>query len=70
MGRLLITSFLVWKKIMAEPMLYLSAYPKAHQQEYYDRLMQVCNSGDHVAWAAHYPQIFSHFKNNGLQVTL
>lgn len=51
MGRLLITFFLVWKKILGEPMLYLSAYLKAHQQEYYDRLMQVRNSGNYEAWA-------------------
>ncbi len=50
MGRLLITFFLVWKKILDEPMLYLSAYLKAHQQEYYDRLMQVRNSGNFEAW--------------------
>ena len=40
-GRLLITLYLVWKGILDEPMLYLSAYLKAHQQEYYDRLTQV-----------------------------
>jgi Fic family protein len=50
MGRLLITFFLAWKKILDEPMLYLSAYLKAHQQEYYDRLMQVRNSGNFEAW--------------------
>jgi len=50
MGRLLITFFLVWKKILGEPMLYLSAYLKAHQQEYYDRLMQVRNSSNYEAW--------------------
>jgi len=50
MGRLLITFFLVWQKILDEPMLYLSAYLKAHQQEYYDRLMQVSNSGNYEAW--------------------
>lgn len=50
MGRLLITFYLVWKKILDEPMLYLSAYLKAYQQEYYDRLMQVRNSGNYEAW--------------------
>ncbi|HEC13420.1 MAG TPA: Fic family protein [Acidiferrobacteraceae bacterium] len=49
-GRLLITFYLVWKKILEQPMLYLSAYLKAHQQEYYDRLMQVRNSGNYEAW--------------------
>ncbi len=50
LGRLLITFFLVWRGVMEEPMLYLSAYLKIHQQEYYDRLMQVRNSGNYEAW--------------------
>jgi Fic family protein len=49
-GRLLITLFLVWKGILDEPMLYLSAYLKAHQQEYYDRLTQVRTDGNFEAW--------------------
>lgn len=50
LGRLLITFFLVWRGVLEEPMLYLSAYLKTHQQEYYDRLMQVRNSGNYEAW--------------------
>ncbi|MDH3997360.1 MAG: Fic family protein [Desulfuromonadales bacterium] len=49
-GRLLITLYLVWKGILDEPMLYLSAYLKTHQQEYYDRLTHVRTSGDFEAW--------------------
>lgn len=49
-GRLLITLYLVWKEILGEPMLYLSAYLKTHQQEYYDRLTQVRASGNYEAW--------------------
>jgi len=52
LGRLLITFFLVWRGVLDEPMLYLSAYLKTHQQEYYDRLMQVRNSGNFEAWLA------------------
>jgi cell filamentation protein, protein adenylyltransferase len=50
LGRLLITLFLVWQGVMDEPMLYLSAYLKTHQQEYYDRLQQVRTSGHFEAW--------------------
>lgn len=50
LGRLLVTFFLVWRGVLEEPMLYLSAYLKTHQQEYYDRLMQVRNSGNYEAW--------------------
>ena len=49
-GRLLIALYLVWKGILDEPMLYLSAYLKAHQQEYYDRLTQVRTDGHFEAW--------------------
>jgi Fic family protein len=49
-GRLLITLYLVWKGLLDEPMLYLSAYLKAHQQEYYNRLTQVRTSGNFEAW--------------------
>jgi len=50
LGRLLITFFLVWRGVLHEPMLYLSAYLKAHQQEYYDRLTQVRTDGNYQAW--------------------
>ena len=50
LGRLLITFFLVWQGVLDEPMLYLSAYLKTHQQEYYDRLQQVRTSGQFEAW--------------------
>lgn len=49
-GRLLITLYLVWKGLLQEPMLYLSAYLKSHQQEYYDRLQQVRTDGNFEAW--------------------
>lgn len=49
-GRLLVTLYLVWKGLLDEPMLYLSAYLKAHQQEYYDRLTQVRLDGNYEAW--------------------
>ena len=49
-GRLLITLYLVWKGILDEPMLYLSAYLKTYQQEYYDRLTQVRTDGNFEAW--------------------
>jgi cell filamentation protein, protein adenylyltransferase len=50
LGRLLITFYLVWRGLLDEPMLYLSAYLKTHQQEYYDRLQQVRTDGNFEAW--------------------
>lgn len=50
LGRLLITFYLCWKRVMQKPLLYLSYYFKLHQQEYYDRLNLVRNQGDFEQW--------------------
>jgi Fic family protein len=49
-GRLLITLYLVSRGILDQPMLYLSAYLKIYQQEYYDRLQQVRTQGTYEKW--------------------
>lgn len=40
-GRLLITFLLCEKKVLHQPLLYLSSYLKAHRAEYYDRLTAI-----------------------------
>lgn len=50
LGRLLITFYLCWKKVMQKPLLYLSYYFKLHRQEYYDRLNLVRDRGDYEQW--------------------
>lgn len=50
LGRLLITFYLCWKKVMQKPLLYLSYYFKIHRQEYYDRLNLVRERGDYEQW--------------------
>ena len=49
-GRLLITLYLVSQGVLEQPVLYLSAYLKIHQQEYYDRLQQVRVDGTYEKW--------------------
>lgn len=49
-GRLLITFYLCWRKILQKPLLYLSYYFKMHRQEYYDRLNMVRNTGNYEQW--------------------
>ena len=49
-GRLLITFWLCSKKILSQPLLYLSYYFKRNRIEYYDRLMEVRKSGDWEGW--------------------
>lgn len=68
-GRLLITLYLVWKGILDEPMLYLSAYLKAHQQEYYDRLTQVRMDGNFEAWTRFFLEGVREVSRTVLQTT-
>lgn len=50
LGRLLITLFLIERKRLAQPLLYLSAYIEAHRQDYYDLLQRVRTHGDWTRW--------------------
>ena len=52
LGRLLITFYLLWKKVLSRPLLYLSYYFKRNRQEYYDRLQMVRDKGDYEQWIA------------------
>jgi Fic family protein len=50
LGRLLITLLLCERKILREPMLYLSLYFKTHRQYYYDLLNRVRLEGEWESW--------------------
>ena len=49
-GRLLIAALLEHWGLLPEPLLYLSAYLKQHQAEYYRRLSNVRTEGDWEGW--------------------
>ncbi len=49
-GRLMISLMLVGEGLLAEPLLYLSVFLKAHRREYYDRLQAVRTGGDWEGW--------------------
>ena len=49
-GRLLVTLFLVERKRLSQPLLYLSEYIEAHRQDYYDSLQRVRTHGDWMNW--------------------
>ena len=49
-GRLLITLFLIEKKVLSTPALYISYFLKKNRIEYYDRMTAVRNNGDFEQW--------------------
>jgi Fic family protein len=49
-GRILNTLFLIDKKLLDLPILYLSRYINEHRSEYYDRLLAVTTSNAWEAW--------------------
>ncbi|MEK9603053.1 MAG: Fic family protein, partial [Flavobacteriaceae bacterium] len=53
-GRLLITLFLVDKKILTKPLLYLSAYFEKNKSLYYDNLTFVRTKSDMKQWLKYF----------------
>jgi Fic family protein len=49
-GRILNTLYLIDKKLLDLPILYLSRYINEHRSEYYDRLLAVTTKGAWEAW--------------------
>lgn len=49
-GRLLITLFLMEKKVLTTPALYVSYFLKKNRVEYYDRMTGVRNKGNYEQW--------------------
>ncbi len=49
-GRLLITLYLIERKVLTTPALYISYFLKRNRTEYYDRMTQVRRNGDYEQW--------------------
>ncbi|PIE77240.1 MAG: filamentation induced by cAMP protein fic [Clostridiales bacterium] len=49
-GRLLIVLFLLEKKVISTPAIYLSFYLKQNRIEYYDRMSEVRRTGNYEQW--------------------
>lgn len=49
-GRLLITLFLMERKVLTTPALYISYFLKKNRIEYYDRMTEVRNKGNYEQW--------------------
>lgn len=57
-GRLLITLYLLEKKVLTTPALYISYYLKMNRIEYYDRMTEVRRTGDYEQWVRFFLQAF------------
>jgi Fic family protein len=55
-GRLLITLFLMEKKILTTPALYISYFLKKNRIDYYDRMTEVRNKGNYEQWVKFFLQ--------------
>ena len=66
-GRLLITLFLMEKKILSAPSLYISYFMKMNRVEYYDRMTQVRKTGDYEQWVLFFLQALSDSAEDAIQ---
>jgi Fic family protein len=53
-GRLLVTLFLLARKLLPAPLLYLSAFLEATRAEYYARLLAVTRESDWAGWLQYF----------------
>ena len=66
-GRLLITLFLMEKKILSIPSVYISYFLKMNRIEYYDRMTQVRKTGDYEQWILFFLQALSDSAEDAIQ---
>lgn len=50
LGRLLIVFYLMHRRVLRQPLLYVSAYLERHREEYVDRLQKVRERGEYEEW--------------------
>lgn len=55
-GRLLITLYLMERKLLSSPALYISYFLKRNRVEYYDRMSEVRRSGNYEQWVRFFLQ--------------
>jgi Fic family protein len=53
-GRLLVTLFLIERKRLSQPLLYLSDYIERHRSDYYDLLQRVRTHGEWLPWIRYF----------------
>lgn len=55
------------KNILSRPALYISYFLKINRVEYYDRMTQVCKTGDYEQWVIFFLQAFSDSASDAIQ---
>ncbi len=69
-GRILIPLFLYQKKVLSQPMFYLSEYLESHRDGYYSRLKGISAEGDWNGWIAFFLEaIVTQAAQNGERVS-
>ncbi len=66
-GRLLITLFMMEKKILSRPSLYISYFLKMNRIEYYDRMTQVRKTGDYEQWIIFFLEALADSASDAIQ---
>lgn len=66
-GRLLITLFLMEKRILTTPALYISYYLKMNRLEYYDRMTEVRKSGNYEQWIRFFLEALSESSKDAIE---
>ncbi len=68
-GRILVPLFLFDKKVLTQPVFYISAFLEATREEYYDRLLRISNEGDWTGWITYFLRaIIEQSKNNSQKI--
>ncbi len=67
LGRLLIPLLLCERKVMAHPLLYLSAYFERHNDEYIDRMFEVSRRGFWDSWIEFFLEGVERSARNGIK---
>lgn len=68
-GRILIPLFLYQKRVLSQPMFYLSEYLESHREEYYQRLKGISSEGGWNDWIAFFLEaIATQATQNGIRV--
>ncbi len=65
-GRLLIILFLIDRKILSKPVLYISYFLKLNRIEYFDRMSEVRRKGDYEQWIMFFLEAVEQAASDGI----